>query len=126
MIITGATITEALHPGLLLVAGGILAGLLRGAARSVVVLGAPLPALWLLWFLPEGIVWEGDFLGYPIAPLAVDRLSRLFAIIFTIMAFGGALFALGQASRLELAAALVYAGAPGGRTPGGGPPPVVV
>ncbi|MGB8436147.1 MAG: Na(+)/H(+) antiporter subunit D, partial [Burkholderiales bacterium] len=91
-------------------------GVLRGAARSAVVLVVPVAALWLLWALPEGAAWQGEFLGYPIVPLAIDRLSRLFATIFIIMAFGGALFALGQASRLELAAALVYAGSAVGVT----------
>jgi len=107
---------EALHPGLLLVAGGVLAGALRGKARSAVVLAVPLAALWALWALPEGRLWTGEFLGLPVAPLAVDRLSRLFATIFAIMAFGGALYALGQSSRLEIAAALVYAGAAVGVT----------
>ena len=41
----------------------------------------------------------------------MDKLSRLFAIIFALMAFGGALFALNQARRLELPAAFLYAGA---------------
>jgi multicomponent Na+:H+ antiporter subunit D len=107
---------DLLHPGLVLIAGGVAAGVLRGGARSAVVLVAPVAALWLLWALPEGAAWQGEFLGYPIVPLAIDRLSRLFATIFIIMAFGGALFALGQASRLELAAALVYAGSAVGVT----------
>jgi len=107
---------EVLHPGVLLVAGGVLAGALRGRPRSAVVLAVPLAALWALWVLPEGRLWTGEFLGYPVAPLAVDRLSRLFATIFTVMAFGGALFALAQSSRLEIAAALVYAGAAVGVT----------
>jgi len=108
--------TELAHPGLVLIAGGVAAGMLRGRARAAVVLAAPLAALWLLWTLSAGDLWHGEFLGYPIVPLAVDRLSRLFATIFIIMAFGGALFALGQSSRLELAAALVYAGSAVGVT----------
>jgi multicomponent Na+:H+ antiporter subunit D len=100
-----------LHPGLLLIAGGFAAGALRGRARNVIVLVVPLAALWVLWQLPEGVLWHGEYLGYRLEPLAVDRLGRLFATIFAIMAFGGGLFALGQPSRLELAAAFVYAGA---------------
>ena len=60
---------EGLHPGLLLVAGGVLAGTLRGKPRSVVVLAVPLAALWTLWALPEGRLWTGEFLGLPVAPL---------------------------------------------------------
>ncbi len=44
-------------------------------------------------------------------PLQGDRLSRLFATIFALMAFGGGLFALGQTSRVEVAGRVVYAGA---------------
>ncbi|MCZ7563498.1 MAG: Na(+)/H(+) antiporter subunit D [Burkholderiales bacterium] len=107
---------DALHPGVLLIVGGVLAGALRGRLRAGLVLAAPLAALAALWALPEGRLWTGEFLGLPVAPLAVDRLSRLFATIFGLMAFGGALFALAQSSRLEVAAALVYAGAAVGVT----------
>jgi multicomponent Na+:H+ antiporter subunit D len=46
-----------------------------------------------------------------LTPYAVDKLSRLFALIFALMALGGALFALNQQRRAELPAALLYAGA---------------
>jgi multicomponent Na+:H+ antiporter subunit D len=108
--------SDLVHPGLLLVAAGIVAVVLRGGVRTAVILGAPLVAMWTLWQLPDGAVWEGPFLGYTVAPLAVDRLSRLFATVFILMAFGGGLFALGQSSRLEVPAALVYAGAAVGAT----------
>jgi multicomponent Na+:H+ antiporter subunit D len=100
-----------LHPGLLIALAGVAAGVARGPLRAAIVLGAPLAALWALWALPEGAAWRGEFLGYPVEPLAVDALSRLFATVFAVMAFGGALFSLNQPSRLEIAAALVYAGA---------------
>jgi multicomponent Na+:H+ antiporter subunit D len=104
-------ISAALHPGLLLVAAGLALLAARGRLRGAIALGAPLAAAWIVWAAPEGPVWAGAWLGLEIIPYAVDRLSRLFALIFAIMAFGGALFALNQASRLELPAALVYAGA---------------
>jgi len=100
----------ALHPGLLLIFGGCLLAGLRGRARSVAILVLPLAALAALWALPEGVLWRGAFLGYEVTPLAVDRLGRLFATIFAVMAFGGGLFALRRASPLELPAAYLYAG----------------
>ena len=100
----------ALHPGLLLIFGGCLLAGLRGRTRSVAVLVLPLAALAALWVLPEGMLWRGTFLGYEVTPLAVDRLGRLFATIFAVMAFGGGLFALRRASLLELPAAYLYAG----------------
>jgi len=99
-----------LHPGLLVIAAGLLLGVLRGPARAAVALVAPLAALGLVLAAPAGVAWSGVWLGLEVRPLAVDALSRLFAVIFTLMAFGGALYALNQASRLELPAAFVYAG----------------
>lgn len=102
--------TELLHPGLVLIFGGLVAATLRGVPRAAVVLLAPLAAMLLLWVVPEGVIWRAEFLGHALNPFAVDKLSRLFALIFSVMAFGGALFALNRDSRVELPAALVYAG----------------
>jgi len=99
-----------LHPGLLVVLAGFALALLRGPARAAVALAAPLAALWIVLAAPAGVAWSGTWLGLELRPLAYDALSRLFAVIFALMAFGGALFALNQKSRLELPAALVYAG----------------
>ena len=101
---------ELLHPGLLLIATGVAAVPLRGKARGAVVLVAAAVAIGATLALPEGVLWRARFLGYDVAPFALDRLSRLFALIFAIMAFGGGLFALSQKSRLEVPAAMVYAG----------------
>jgi len=103
--------TELPHPGLLLIAAGFAAAPLRGNARGVVVLAAAAAAIAITLALPEGVLWQTRFLGYDLMPFAVDRLSRLFALIFAIMAFGGGLFALNQKSRLEVPAAMIYAGA---------------
>ena len=100
-----------LHPGLLLIFGGLVIGVLRGHGRSMAILLLPIAALWLIWAAPDpsaGPVLQ--FLDYSLRPLAPDNLSRLFATIFAVMAFGGGLFALNQASRLEMPAAFVYAG----------------
>jgi len=100
----------AIHPGLLLIAGAVVLPWLRGGVRAAVVLLLPLGALGLVWAVPEGAVWQLSFLGYTLTPIEGSRLGRLFATIFSIMAFGGGLFALGQKSRLELSAAMLYAG----------------
>jgi multicomponent Na+:H+ antiporter subunit D len=98
------------HPGLVLMLAAGLLAVLRGWPRAAVALVAPLIALVLAWNAPEGVHWSTQFLGMDVAPFAVDRLSRLFALIFALMAFAGALFALNQPRRLELAAAFLYAG----------------
>lgn len=104
------------HPSLALFAGALLVALLRGRARMVAALAAPLAALYLAFSLPEGEAWTTSWLGMTLTPFAVDALSRLFAIVFALMAFGGALFALNQERRVELPAAFVYAGSAIGGT----------
>lgn len=98
------------HPALILIGGALLLPFLRGTARNVAVLAVPGFALLALWLLPEGRLWQVQWLDYSLAPLAVDKLSRLFATIFLLMAGVGGLFALLQTSRLEIPAAFLYAG----------------
>lgn len=99
-----------LPPGLVLIAAGLLVPMIQGHARSALLLAAPLLTLWLIWQAPEGAVLSFDFLGYAIVPFKDDALSRLFAAIFAIMAFGGGLFSLNRDHPAELSAAFVYAG----------------
>ena len=99
-----------LPPGLVLIAAGLLFPMVQGRVRSVILLAAPLLTLWLIWQVPDGTVLSFEFLSYVIAPLKGDALSRLFAVVFAIMAFGGGLFSLNRDDPTELSAAFVYAG----------------
>ena len=98
-----------MHPGLLLVLGSVPLALLKGTARSLVALLLPLGALWFVW-QPGGMFWQTHMAGFELKLIVIDPLSRMFATIFTVMAFGGALFSLNQSSRVELPAAFLYAG----------------
>jgi multicomponent Na+:H+ antiporter subunit D len=69
----------------------------------------PLVTLWAIWRLPDGVLLTTQFLGYPIELVESGKLRRLFATIFTVMAFAGGLFGLKQARWTELAAAYAYA-----------------
>ena len=100
---------ELLPPALVMVAGAILIGLLRGNWRSLLVLGTPLLTLWAIWQIPDGVVATVNFLGYTIEPIEGSPLRRLFATIFALMAFGGGLYAFRQAKWYELSAAFIYA-----------------
>ena len=97
-------------PALILIVAGFLLFALSGAARGAVALVAPLLTLWAIWLVPDGVSLTAGFLEYELELIEGDRLSRLFATIFAIMAFAGGLFALRQPSRLETPAAFVYAG----------------
>ncbi len=102
---------EAFSPGLIMVLGAFLLPLLRGGARSVLVLVLPLVALYLVWQVPDGVPVTVPFLDYTLEPVRGDRMSRLFATIFSLMGFVGGIYAYKQARLLELCAAYVYAGA---------------
>jgi multicomponent Na+:H+ antiporter subunit D len=93
-----------------LILGGLLLPFLHRSLRSVVIIALPLLTLALVWNVPDGAVLQAPFLGYDLILVKGDKLSRLFATVFAIMAFAGGLFALNQARTIELAAAFVYAG----------------
>ena len=97
-------------PGIVLILAGLALPFLHGRSRDAVILVAPLVALGLVWTLPDGPALTISYLGYELTPVKVDAVSRLFATVFSIMAFAGGLFALRQERVLELAAALTYAG----------------
>jgi multicomponent Na+:H+ antiporter subunit D len=99
-----------LHPGLVLIAGALLLPWLRSPLRGAALVALPLLVLALVWQVPDGPAWQLRFLDYTLTPLQGDKLSRLFATIFALMAAGGGLFAMTQKSRVEVPAAFVYAG----------------
>ncbi len=98
-----------LPPALILIAAAILIGLLRGHARSAVVLIAPLLTLWAVWQVPDGVVTTAPFLDYTIEPVEGSSLRRLFGTIFALMAFVGGLYAFRTAKWYELSAGFAYA-----------------
>ena len=104
------TLSTAVPPGVILILAGFLLPLLQGHARTAALLVAPLITLALIWQVPDGAVLTVGFLDYTLTPVEGDALSRLFATIFAIMAFGGGLFALNQDRVIELSAAFIYAG----------------
>ena len=105
------TTNLAILPGLLLIGGGLILPLLRGPLRAAAVLVLPLVALGLVWQVPDGVALAVPFLGYELALVKGDALSRLFATVFSLTAFAGGLFALNQRRTVELSAAFCYAGA---------------
>ncbi|MBY8974848.1 Na(+)/H(+) antiporter subunit D [Rhodobacteraceae bacterium NNCM2] len=98
------------HPGLVLIIAGLVLPFLPVAMRAVVLLAAPLLTLAAVWTVGDGPQITATYLGMELIPLQGDALSRVFATIFSIMGFAGALFAMRQERVIELAAAFVYAG----------------
>ena len=100
---------ESAPPALILLIASLLIGLTRGHWRAAVILIAPLLTLWAVWQVPDGVVSTARFLDYVIEPVEGSPLRRLFATIFSIMAFAGGLYAFRQARWYELSAAFAYA-----------------
>lgn len=97
-------------PGLVLLLGGLLLPVVEGKLRSALVLLLPLLTLTLVWTIPEGNHIHFGFMEYTLQPVNSTAEGRLFATIFSIMAFVGGLYALKTASLTELTSAFVYAG----------------
>jgi multicomponent Na+:H+ antiporter subunit D len=97
-------------PGLVLMCGGLVLPLLNGLLRSILIIVLPLLTCVLVWSVPDGPVLQAPFIGYELVLVQGDKLSRLFAMVFAIMALAGGLFALNHARTTEVSAAFVYAG----------------
>ena len=100
---------ELMSPALIMVLAALAIGLLRGHVRTAVILLAPLLTLWAIWQVPDGVQDTLRFLSYNIEPVEGSPLRRLFATVFALMAFVGALYAFRIARWYELAAAYAYA-----------------
>jgi multicomponent Na+:H+ antiporter subunit D len=97
-------------PAAILIFGGLLLPLLAERLRWLLLLVLPLVTLYFAWQVPDGTALKTTFLGYELTLVHGGALSRLFATVFSIMAFAGGLFALNQRRTVELAAAFCYAG----------------
>jgi multicomponent Na+:H+ antiporter subunit D len=100
----------AVPPGLVLIFGALLLPFVKGRLRSGVLLVLPLLTLALVTRVPDGEILKLSFVGFELVALRGDKLSRLFAFVFALMAFAGGLFALRQKHTTELVAAFSYAG----------------
>ncbi len=99
-----------LHPALLVLLGVALLPLLPSRARGKVLPLFPLAALGVCWNLSADHGFSVEFLEYRLSILQVDRLSRVFGIVFSLIGFAGGLFALHLRDVRQQVAALLYAG----------------
>lgn len=98
-------------PGLILVLGALLMPFVGGMGARILSLVLPLLTLAAVWMVPADAHVTASFMGsYELTLVQWNPPTRVFATIFALMAFGGALFALNQNRKIELPAAFVYAG----------------
>ena len=100
---------DLFSPALIMIAGALLIPVVRGNLRTAVLLTFPLITLWAVWQVEDGVSETITFLKYAIEPVEGSPVRRLFATVFSIMAFLGSLFAFKTARWYEMAAAYAYA-----------------
>ena len=87
-------IINSLPPAIILIIGAFLIPFLKGRLKSAYLLLLPVIAFISVVSIPEGIHWTVGFLDYDLIFGRVDRLSRAFGYMFTIISFIGTLYAL--------------------------------
>lgn len=100
----------AVHPVLPVLAAALLIPPLPLVARRAVCVLAPLFSLCLVVILPDGEWWRLSFLGYDLALLRCDALSRIFGLVFAVAATLANLYGWHRRSAAEQVAALLYGG----------------
>jgi len=104
-----------LPPCLAMLLGACVLPFFRGKVQAGLAILSPLLSLALVWTLEVGDVLRLGWLETPAGVLSLDLVqislpSRVFATIFCVTAAVGALFAANRDRRIELPAALFYAG----------------
>jgi len=99
-----------IHPGLLLIMGAWLIPLLKGRVKRVAMLLLPAAALIDCLLMKPGTYAVIGFLGQDLVFGRVDRLSLVFAYVFSLMALLGMVYALHVEDDSQHVAALIYAG----------------
>ena len=89
---------------------GILALFPHGVMRGALLLITPLLAVFHIWYIGFGNFWPYEFFGFDLELMRVDRLSRIFVLVFCLASFLGNMFAWHLRDTTQQVAALLYAG----------------
>ena len=104
--------TSILPTAFIFIAAALILGVLpKGNIRGIILLVTPILAAWQIWNLPMGIFAQVEFVGHTLDMMRVDKLSRIFGLIFCLAAFLGNLYAWHVRDIVQQIAALLYAGA---------------
>jgi multicomponent Na+:H+ antiporter subunit D len=98
------------HPALILIVAALLVYILPGRLRQIAFIGGPLLAILAVLTIETGTVMNYTFIGYDLIVLKADATSLVFALIFALVAFLGAMYALHLQRPGEQIVALLYAG----------------
>jgi len=82
----------------------------KGSLRAALLLLVPVLAALQIWSLPEGNLYQVELLGQQLELMRVDKLSRVFGLIFCIAALLGNLYAWHIKDTVQQIAAVLYSG----------------
>ncbi|MBX5235949.1 Na(+)/H(+) antiporter subunit D [Rhizobium sp. NLR4a] len=102
--------TDFIHPALLFILGALPIPFLGGWVRKAYLLLIPALAILAVLAMEPGSYGEARFIGQEILIAKVDKLSIVFATVFTIMALIGMVYALHLTDAGQHVAAFVYVG----------------
>ncbi|MGF7008757.1 Na(+)/H(+) antiporter subunit D [Aminobacter sp. BE322] len=102
--------TDFVHPATLFILGAVAIPFLPGSIRKVYLVAIPALAIVVVLAMQPGDYGAARFIGQDILIARVDRLSIVFATVFTIMALIGTVYALHLTRPGQHVAAFVYVG----------------
>ena len=100
-----------LHPAAILMVGALVLIPFKGRMLQVLLVLLPVVGFLNVLGMDEGMVTRAEVLDFDLEIVRVDKLSLLFAYLFHLAAFLGAVFSLHVRDKVQLVTAMMYAGA---------------
>ena len=101
---------QFLHPSVFYILGGLFIPFLKGRVKQGYMLFVTLLAFFAVVNLPYGTFGAYEFLSWKLTFLEVDKLSKVFAYIFTIMGVIGVIYSIHVKNDGEHFSAFYYVG----------------
>ena len=101
---------DFIHPSAFYLIGGLLIPVLKGRVRQGYMLLMALLAFFAVLSMPHGTYGIYEFLSWKLTFCSVDKLSKVFAYIFTIMGVIGVIYSMHVKNDGEQLAAFYYVG----------------
>ena len=99
-----------IHPALILFLGCLVLPLISKKTQGLFFPLFPLAALWICWNVPLNQGVQIEFMQYQLSIFEVDRLSRIFGVIFSLITVAAGIFASHLRDTRQHISALIYAG----------------
>ena len=99
-----------IHPSVFFILGGLLIPFLRGRAKQSYMVVMAFLAFLVVVIMPHGTYGVYEFLDWQLTFGNVDKLSKVFAYIFSIMGVIGIIYSIHVDNDGEILAAFYYVG----------------